>query len=124
MVGALGFAVDAGILLLASKLAGWSPLAARAVSFPAALTCTWWLNRRFAFAGRGLDSAASEYGLYSLIQVLGAIINMGVFVACLELWPAWERVPVVPLAIGASIALAFNFSALRSVLYGRRRQGG
>lgn len=124
VAGAVGFAVDAGILMVATTLAGWPPLAGRAVSFPVALTCTWWLNRRFAFAGRGLESAAGEYAVYSLIQILGAIVNMGVFVACLELRPAWGRVPVVPLAIGAAVAMVFNFSALRSVLYRRRRRGG
>ena len=93
------------------------------MSFPWARTCTWWRNRQFAFTGHGLDSAAGEYVLYSLIQVLGAIINMGVFVACLTLWPALGRIPVVALAIGASVAMVFNFSALRSVLY-RRRRGG
>ena len=37
MVGAVGFGVDAAVLQLLVGAAGWSPFAARALSFPGAL---------------------------------------------------------------------------------------
>jgi len=120
-VGAVGFLVDGGIMLGLVGASGWGPIPARAVSFPAALFCTWILNRRFAFRGRGLDSASLEYLAYASIQVVGALLNVGVFALSLGLWPSLATIPLVPLGIGAVIALGFNYSALRFLVYRRDR---
>jgi SAM-dependent methyltransferase len=62
-----------------------------------------------------------EYFAYAGIQLAGAIINVGVFVACLKAWPILAGMPVVALAAGAAVALVFNYGALRWVLYRRPR---
>jgi putative flippase GtrA len=118
--GAIGFCVDGGILTALTSLAGWSPVASRMLSFPVALTCTWLLNRRWAFAGRGLGSNALEYLAYAGIQVAGAGINLGVFISCLRRWPELASIPLVPFAVGAGFALIFNYGSLRWLLYRRR----
>jgi len=119
--GAIGFLVDATILTLLMGMASLSPIAARAISFPAAVTVTWLVNRRHAFAGRGLDNLRLEYSGYLAIQLVGALLNFWVFVACLKAWPPLVELPVVALAAGAAVAFAFNFAASQATLYSSRR---
>ena len=114
-VGAIGFGVDGAILQSLVSAAGWSPLAARLVSFPVALTATFLLNRAWTFRHRAAAPAAYAYGAYSAIQILGALLNFGVFSACIA-WAAGMP-PLVALAIGAAIALVFNFSATRLLVF-------
>jgi putative flippase GtrA len=117
LAGASGFVVDAGILTLLMRIAGLPLMAARAVSFSCAVTVTWLINRNVAFARRARPRVSREYVGYVLIQVFGAVINFGVFAACIALLPALAAWPVVPLAAGAAVALLFNFVAAQSVLY-------
>jgi putative flippase GtrA len=118
-VGAVGFALDAGLMLLTIKALACHPIGARLVSFPVAVTCTWLLNRHWAFRGRGLQSRSVEYVGYFAIQVAGAALNVGVFLGCLLLWPLLASVPLLPLTFGAAVALLFNYALLRRALYRR-----
>lgn len=111
LVGALGFAVDASVLTLLVSGFGWHHYAARAVSFLLAVTCTWYCNRRWVF--ESIADRRQEYGNYFAVQVVGAAINLTVYVLAVEAFTALAEVPVVPLAIGAAVALAFNFLASR-----------
>jgi putative flippase GtrA/SAM-dependent methyltransferase len=111
LVGALGFAVDASVLTLLVSGFGWHHYAARAVSFLLAVTCTWYCNRRWVF--ESIADRRQEYGNYFAVQVVGAAINLTVYVLAVEAVAALAEIPVVPLAIGAAVALAFNFIASR-----------
>jgi len=115
-VGAAGFAVDAAVLQSLVSAAGWSPFAARAVSFPVALACTFALNRAWTFQGLRMPLARA-YGAYGAIQIVGALINLGVFSICLLLAPVLYQRPVIALGIGAAVSLAFNFYATRRVVF-------
>jgi len=115
-VGAIGFVVDAAVLQLLVSVASWSPFAARAVSFPVALGCTFTLNRLWTFRGLRLPLARA-YGAYGAIQVVGALINLFVFSACVVLAPPLYERPVIALGIGAAVSLLFNFYATRSVVF-------
>jgi putative flippase GtrA len=53
--------------------------------------------------------ARREYGAYLLTQVAGATINLGCFSLLIELAPSLARMPIVPLAGGAILAMLFNF---------------
>jgi putative flippase GtrA len=117
----IGFLVDATVLTLLMRSAHLSPIAARAASFPVAVTVTWLINRRGAFAGRGLANSRLEYAGYLAIQLIGAALNFLVFIACLELWPALVEWPVVALAGGAAIGLLFNFVASCLTIYSAPR---
>jgi putative flippase GtrA len=97
-------------------VASWSPFAARAVSFPVALACTFTLNRLWTFRGLRLPLARA-YGAYGAIQVVGALINLFVFSACVVLAPPLYERPVIALGIGALVSLLFNFYATRSVVF-------
>lgn len=118
LVGAIGFLVDAGILTLLMTGYDFGPYAARAVSFTAAVTTTWYLNRRWVFDRRAVPMSRREYFSYVTVQVIGALINLLVFVATLELVASLRGFPVIPLAIGAGVALLFNFGASSRFVFG------
>ena len=121
-VGAVGFAIDAGLLAALTHGAGWSPWVARIPSFVTAVTVTWLLNRHLTFAGRGLQRRSLEAIGYGTIQLCGALINLAVFGFCLGLFPQLTALPLIPFAAGAAIAMIFNYVAASRLLYARRRE--
>jgi putative flippase GtrA len=116
VVGAIGFSVDAGVLHLLVADAGWSPFAARALSFPPALTSTFLLNRAWTFKSLRIP-VAQAYGAYTAIQIAGALVNLAVFALCVLLVPLLYDWPLVALAIGAAASLLFNFAASRRFVF-------
>ncbi len=122
-VGGIGFVVEAAILTSLTLHAGWSPWQARIPSFLTAVLITWALNRRHTFPDRGLQRRSTEAFLYTAIQGGGAVINLGIFGACLLLAPDLAKLPVIPLAIGAIGGFAFNYALSSKWLYSRLRPG-
>jgi putative flippase GtrA len=108
-VGSAGFAADALVLTALVNGLGWMHYSARAVSFAVAVTLTWYLNRRWVFTPTA--SRTKEYGRYVATQIVGAAINLGVYVAAIERFEQLARVPAAALAIGSAAALAFNYLA-------------
>jgi len=108
-VGAVGFIVDAAILSTLVHAAGWHHYTARALSFFAAVTVTWYLNRSWVFSRT--NDRTREYGAYFGVQVVGAAINLGTYALVIAMIPSLARFPVLPLAAGAMLALLFNYSA-------------
>lgn len=120
-VGGIGFGVDAAILTLLVSGLGWGHYGARAISFAAAVSVTWYLNRRWTFARRASADRRREYSRYFAVQTVGAAINLGIYSVCIELLPVLGTYPVIPLAIGAGVAMVFNFLASRHFAF-RREQ--
>lgn len=108
-VGVVGFIVDAAILSTLVHAADWHHYTARALSFAAAVTVTWYLNRNWVFSRT--SDRTREYGAYFGVQVVGAAINLGTYALVIAMIPSLARLPVLPLAAGAVLALLFNFSA-------------
>ena len=106
-VGIVGFIVDAGILSALVHVWEWPHYTARALSFTAAVTVTWALNRRWVFT-RTRD-ARREYGAYFGVQAVGACINLGTYALVILAYPPLARVPVLPLLAGAALGFAFNY---------------
>lgn len=111
LVGAIGFLIDAGILTALMTGFGFGHYGARAFSFTVAVTATWYMNRRWVFERNAVRMSGREYTSYLLVQVIGAVINLSAFVAVIEFVPHLAKAPVIPLALGAAVALMFNFSA-------------
>ena len=119
IAGVIGLGVDVGVLYLSAPLLGW--YAARALSFLAAATATWGLNRRFAFGARHSGvSLAREYVRYLLTMLGGAVVNYGVYVLVLHVFEgAWA--PALGVALGSCAGLALNFLAARQLIFRSRR---
>jgi putative flippase GtrA len=111
VVGAIGFLIDAGILTLLMTGFELDHYSARAISFTVAVTFTWYMNRRWVFEKSTASMSGREYSSYIVVQVIGALINLSIFVAVIEIVPSLTNIPVIPLAVGAIAGLLFNFSA-------------
>jgi putative flippase GtrA/SAM-dependent methyltransferase len=116
-VGAIGFAVDAGVLTLLVNGFDWGHYEGRAISFPCAVTVTWLCHRHWVF--ERTSNVRKEYAQYLSMQLVGATLNLCTYVALIETFPMFERWPVVPLAIGGIVALLFNFNIAKYVVFAR-----
>lgn len=123
LVGAIGFIVDASILTVLMTGFSFDHYSARAISFTTAVTVTWYLNRRWVFNRRAVPMSGREYSAYVLVQIIGAVINLVIFVVVIELVPDLARIPVIPLAIGAVAGLLFNFTASSFFVFRNRQLG-
>ena len=125
LVGTLGFAVDAGVLalLLASGIAGFHT--GRCLSFLAAASFTWALNRRFTFADPGGAGASGtrggQWARYVAAMTAGAALNYAVYALVLHV--LGYSVLLAPLAVAAgSIAgLGLNFLSASRLVFAARR---
>ena len=106
-VGIIGFIVDAGILSALVHVWEWPHYTARAVSFSAAVTVTWGLNRRWVFTRT--QDATREYGAYFSVQAVGACLHLGTYALVILAFPPLARIPVLPLLVGAALGFAFNY---------------
>lgn len=116
VVGVAGFTVDGGLLhwLVASGLCG--PIAARAISFPAAVLATWYLHRRITFPDRG--PVLRSLWRYLLVSSAGTTLNFVVYSA-LVVGVGWMAAqPLVPFAIASAVAMAFNYLGARHFAFG------
>lgn len=118
--GVAGLGVDVGVLYLAAPLLGW--YVARVLSFLAAATATWALNRRYAFATRHSGvSLLREYLGYLLTMLGGAFLNYGVYVLVLHNF-AGPWVPAAGVALGSLAGLVLNFLSARHLVFKSRRR--
>lgn len=124
IVGAIGFVIDALILTLLMTGAGFEPYGARAISFSVAVTTTWYLNRRWVFRRASIPMTRREYLSYVVVQIIGAAINLLVFVVAIEWFDELRNAPVIPLAMGAALALVFNFGASSRFVFAHSHEPG
>jgi putative flippase GtrA len=115
-VGGAGFCIDGGLLTVLMQSA-WEILPARSISFFSAVTCTWLLNRFWTFELDRRIGIRREYAAYIATQVIGALINLTVFFALIELHPLLQDTPLIPLAFGAAVSLAFNYATSKKYVF-------
>ena len=120
-IGIVGFIVDGGILTLLHARLDFSPVSARFVSFPIALSTTWLLNRHFTFTQREDRHIGKEWLLYALVNTTGALLNLGCFIFLVRTWDQLAAYPIVPLAMAAAIAMLFNFTGSRFLVFGNTK---
>ncbi len=82
LAATVGFIIDAGVVTVLVRWFAWGAWQGRFVSFPLAVTATWWLNRRYAFRGTGRADRRVEYAAYWAIQLAGAVVNFGIYGLC------------------------------------------
>lgn len=111
-VGAVGFVIDAGILQMLVVGAHANPYAARIVSFLAAASGTWLMNRRYTFEVSH-KSTHTEWLRYVSFMVLGAFVNYGAFALCISFWAFAHAQPWLGVALGSVAGLGVNFTTSR-----------
>lgn len=107
--GCIGFLTDAGILALLVHVGGLNPYAARALSFPLAVTTTWYINRKITFSARASYNRGREWGRYFVVSVVGGVVNLTVYFLCIYFSDFMLRAPVFALAVASIMALSVNY---------------
>ena len=121
LAGSLGFAVDASVLTVLVNGLDYGHYESRAVSFALAVTVTWLVNRRWVFAAGA--PTGQEFSGYVLVQSIGALTNLGLYVLLIELIPRLAKIPALPLAGCAVVALSVNFVLARRFVFRHRVAG-
>ena len=127
MAGVAGLGVDVAVLYCALAL-GAHPYLGRALSFLAAVYCTWQLNRRFTFsanahvgAGAALcaRSAWSEWWAYLTAMLGGGAVNYAVYVGALAVLPAHPLTPLAGVCAGSLAGMTANFTTAKFLVFRR-----
>ncbi len=119
-VGVVGLAVDVAVLYALAPGLGW--YGARVVSFWAAASATWALNRRFTFAHRARGgSVAREYLAYLATMLGGGGVNYGAYALTLYLLHG-PLAAALGVALGSLAGMGVNFLAARYLVF-RGRSG-
>lgn len=122
IAGVIGLAVDTAVLYALAPWLGW--YAARVVSFLAAATATWWINRRHAFRAQAADAGARglpwwrEYAKYLASMTVGGLANYAAYTLVLQ-WLYGPLAPMLGVAAGSIAGLGFNFLSARYLVFRR-----
>jgi putative flippase GtrA len=108
VVGSLGFAVDAGLLTVLQRLSV-DIYIARSLSFAAAISVTFMLNRTYTFKTSALTSTGQVAG-YGAAQLFGAMTNFAIFWLVLTWRPAWASEPWLPLAFASAGSMWLTYA--------------
>ncbi len=120
LVGIAGLLVDLAVLYVAAPSLGW--YSARGLSFWAAATATWWLNRHYTFAHAAAGVAQSpisvvrQYLRYLLSMTLGGSVNYLTYATVIAWW-AVSAAPAIGVALGSCAGLVFNFIAAKYFIF-------
>ena len=91
------------------------PYWGRCVSFLAAVSVTWLLNRKFTFASRALPGP--EFVRFVTANAVGVAINFATYTLVIVLFGASGFFPVIGVALGSLAGLAVNFTLSRTLVF-------
>ena len=127
LIGAIGFALDGGGLMLLTEWFDADPIASRFATFSIAVVTTWRLNRRYAFTSGGRRLLAefgkpalpvrTEFGTYLGVQGFGFLCNLAVYSVAVLFLPHPLNIPIVALVIAAGVGLLANFLGLKHLVF-------
>jgi putative flippase GtrA len=115
-VGAVGFAIDAGLLWFFIYQLGLPPILARGISFLVTISVTFVLNARYTFEVRAKPASMTRY---LLVQSLGAVINFASYTWLVLYGPFGQR-PLFALCVGSFLATINNFVLIRHFVFPNR----
>jgi putative flippase GtrA len=111
---AVALAVDAGLLLILTRYAGWYYLLAATVSFLAGATVAYVLSVRFVFSTHRLHNRRLEFTSFVLLGLCGVAITLLVmFVTVGRLGMAL----MYAKALAACFSFVANFALRRQLLF-------
>ena len=120
IVGVAGFVVDAAVLTAAIAL-GLGPWLGRVLSYLAAATTTFALNRAWTFRGAASAQPMRQWALFLVVNLVGFTFNYGTYAALIACVPIVAENPVLGVAAGSLAGLVGNFVLSRRFVFG---QGG
>ena len=121
LAGAFGFIIDTGVLYLAVRVYGLGPYVGRVISYLAAATTTWKLNRRYTFIPKAGRPWHHEWLGYVSANAIGGGMNYLTYVLCLHYVPIAREHLVLGVAAGSTVGLVFNFTASKWWVFAHHR---
>ncbi|OCW55923.1 GtrA family protein [Hoeflea olei] len=116
--GAIGFAVDMGMLWLFLRFRLLDPFSGRVFAIGSAMLCTYMINRTFTF-GRSHRKVAVEGARYGSVGVASALINYAVYSGSLIALPFIS--PYLALILGSGSATVFSYLGYDRFVFGSKK---
>jgi putative flippase GtrA len=117
VVGVAGFLVDAGVLTAMLWL-GLGPYAGRVVSYLAAASTTFALNRAWTFRSALREGpVAAQWGRFVLLNLMGFAANYGTYAALVAGTGIVAAYPVIGVAAGSVAGMFLNFGLSRRYVF-------
>jgi putative flippase GtrA len=116
-VGVMAFFVDAAVLYAGIAL-GLGLVGGRVVSYLAAVTVSWALNRYYTFSACSPQPLLAQWARFAFTQLSGATLNLGTYYLLLAIaHPVVVRWPVLAVAAGSLAGLSINFIVARLYVF-------
>jgi putative flippase GtrA len=119
VVGVVGLVVDTVVLYAALAL-GAGLYSGRVVSYLAAASTTWALNRRFTFESHESQSKLAQWAKFLAANSVGGLVNYSVYAALVSASPLVASMPVIAVCAGSIAGLAVNFTLSRKFVFRNR----
>jgi putative flippase GtrA len=121
VIGGVGFVVDSTILAADTNWLGLDPFKGRLLSIFCAMMCTWLGNRYFTFPDRrargSLRALFQEWGKFVAANIVGALVNYGVYAALLHFASTPFNNKYIALVCGVLAGLVFNFTLSKKLVF-------
>lgn len=119
IIGAVGFVVDVAVLYAALHGFGAGYYLGRLLSYVAAASTTWYLNRHFTFARGENDRLLAQWFTFLLVNAFGGLVNYAVYCGVIYLAPEQIWVPAAAVAAGSVSGLFLNFVSSKKLVFER-----
>lgn len=117
VVGTVGFLVDSAVLLGMLAL-GLGPYGGRVVSYVAAASTTFALNRAWTFRAAPRDAPmGAQWGRFLVLNLVGFAANYGTYAALIATTPLVAAHPVLGVAAGSVAGMFINFGLSRRFVF-------
>lgn len=112
----VALAVDAGLYIALIRIAHVHYLAAAPAGYAVGILIIYLLSTRWVFSSRRLISVRSEFFIFTLIGIVGLLLNQLVIYVCVEaLSTSFELAKLV----SAAIVFGVNFGGRKLILFTR-----
>lgn len=115
VVGTSGFMIDTAIVY---ALRGWLGLyGAGMVSYLAAASSNWALNRAWTFRGRHSGKAHHQWARFLATNLVGFTLNRGTYFTLVTVVPLCAAQPVFAVGAGSLAGMMVNFFLSRRIVF-------
>jgi len=121
LIGIGGLFVDMAVLYAVMWSLGLGAVPAKVISFLAAATFTWWMNRRYTFGHSG-KALLHEWASFLATNAFGGAVNFTVYTALVTQAFPYVWMPALATAAGSVSGLLFNYTASRHIVFKPRQR--
>lgn len=114
VVSVIAFVFDFGLLIILKEKADLNYLVAATISYCVGLVINYWLSVTWVFADRKLKSKHAEFTVFTIISIIGLILNGLILTAFVQSLHADYRVAKL---IATVVVFFWNFIARKKILY-------